>query len=108
MTKPAPSSTAAHALDSSRQFATEAASKIGETARDVGDSVADLARLGAESVSQAAAAAERRAKTYSEAGRRYVAREPAKSALMAAAVGAAAAALIMLWVQANGRKDSGR
>lgn len=81
------------ALDNGRQFATEAASRIGETARDVGDSAADLARRSAESVSEATAAAQRQLEQYASATRRYVAEDPVKSALIAAAIGAAVAVL---------------
>lgn len=84
-----------HALDSSRQFATETAARIGESARGLRDSAADLARTSAESVSEATAAAQRQLGQYAKAARRYVADEPVKSALIAAAIGAAAAALVL-------------
>ena len=87
----------AHALDSSRQFATEAVGKIGETARDLRDGAADLARSGAESVTDATVAAQRRLGHYATEGRRYVEREPLKAAMIAAAIGALAAALVMAW-----------
>lgn len=86
-----------HALDSSRQFASEAVGKIGETARDLREGAADLARSGAESVTDATVAAQRRLGHYATEGRRYVAREPLKSAMVAAAIGALAAALVMAW-----------
>jgi len=85
-----------HALDSSRQFAIEAAGRIGESARDLRDGAADLARTSAESAGDAMAAAQAQVGRYASAARRRVAREPLKSALIAAALGAAAAALVML------------
>ncbi|MCC2634181.1 MAG: hypothetical protein K0S48_2067 [Ramlibacter sp.] len=90
-----------HALDSSRQFASEAVGKIGETARDLRDGAADLARSGAESVTDATVAAQRRLGHYATEGRRYVAREPLKSAMVAAAIGALAAALVMAWMRSQ-------
>lgn len=97
-----------HALDSSRQFATEAVGKIGEAARDLRDSAADLARSGAESVTDATVAAQRRLGHYATEGRRYVAREPLKSALVAAAIGALAAALVMAWRRSHDERHGGR
>lgn len=76
--------TTAQAIDSGRQFATEAAGSIG-----------DAARHGAASVSDAAGAAQRQVGRYASAARDYVAEEPLKSALISAAVGAAAAWLLM-------------
>jgi ElaB/YqjD/DUF883 family membrane-anchored ribosome-binding protein len=84
-----------HAIDSSRQFANEAAGKISATARELRDTATDLARMSAESVSDATDAAQRQLGRYARATRRYVADEPVKSALIAAAVGAAAAALVL-------------
>ena len=54
-----PSKAAADALERSRQYATAAAGKIREAARDLGGSAGDLARTGAESVGEAAAGAQR-------------------------------------------------
>jgi ElaB/YqjD/DUF883 family membrane-anchored ribosome-binding protein len=93
-----------HALDSSKQFASEAASRIGETARDLRDGAADLARTSADSVSDATSAARRQLGGYANATRRYVADEPLKSALISAAVGAAAAMLLMAVLRQ--RRDS--
>ena len=97
-----------HALDSGRQFASEAVGKIGETARDLRDSAADLARSGTETVTDATVAAQRRLGHYATEGRRYVAREPLKSAMVAAAIGAIAAALVMAWRQRHDRQDGRR
>ncbi|MEJ8836713.1 hypothetical protein [Ramlibacter sp. AN1133] len=83
------------AADEARHFATDAAGRIGETARELRDDAADLARTGVETVSDATAAAQRQLGNYARATRRHVAREPMKSALIAAAIGAAATALVL-------------
>jgi hypothetical protein len=85
-----------HALDSSRRFATGAVGRIGDTARDLRDGAAELARTGAESVNDAMVAAQGQLGKYASATRRQVAREPFKAALIAAAVGAAVAALVLV------------
>jgi ElaB/YqjD/DUF883 family membrane-anchored ribosome-binding protein len=59
-------------------------------------SATDLARKGADTVSDATAAAQRQLDQYLKTTERYVAREPVKSALIAAAVGAAVAALVLV------------
>lgn len=94
-----------HAVDGSLQRAAEAVDKVAETARGVREDAAGLARVGAASVGDAAAAAGRKVSGSVRAGRRYVAREPLKSALVAAAVGAVAAALVMAWQRANRQRD---
>lgn len=84
-----------HALDSSRKVAAEVAERMGETARDLRHGAAELARASAAAVSEATAAAQRKLGQYEGATRRYLAEEPVKSALIAAAVGAVAAALVL-------------
>ena len=84
------------ALDSGKQFATEAAGRIGETARGVRESAADFTRTSAESLGQAAGAARHKLGDYASAARRYVGEEPVKAALIGAAVGVAAAMLVMM------------
>lgn len=84
-----------HALESSRQVAAEVVERMGETARDLRQGAAELARTSAAAVGDATAAAQRKLGEYQGATRRYVAEEPVKSALIAAAVGAAAAALVL-------------
>jgi hypothetical protein len=74
---------ATHAIDSGKQLAAETAGKIRDTAADMRDGVAG----------------------YANAGLHYVAREPAKSALAAAAVGAVAAALVMWFVNGRGKTE---
>lgn len=88
-----------HALDSGRQLAAEAAGRIAETARELRHGAAETARElrhgAAESVSDATAAAQRRLEKLAKTARHRVADEPMKSVLVAAAVGAAAALLVM-------------
>lgn len=73
-----------HALETTRELASQAIEKAGEKARDLGDGVKDVS-----------AAAQRQLGRYAKSTRRYVSEEPVKSALIAAAVGAAVAALVL-------------
>ena len=72
------------ALESTREFANQAFEKAGEKVRDLRYGVKDLANKSASSVGE-----------YAQATTRYVAEQPLKSALIAAAVGAAVAALVL-------------
>lgn len=87
----------AHALDSTKQLASQAIERAGETVRDLRYGVKDLASKSATSVSEATAAAQRQLGHYAQATGRYVSEQPVKSALIAAAVGAAVAALVLAW-----------
>jgi ElaB/YqjD/DUF883 family membrane-anchored ribosome-binding protein len=87
--------TGAQALDNTRQFATQAMERAGERVRDLRYGASDLARKGAHTVSDATAAAQRQLGHYAQATGRYVSEEPVKSALIAAAIGAAVAALVL-------------
>ena len=84
-----------HALENTRQFASQALDRAGETVRDLRYGATDLARKGASTMSDATAAAQRQLGEYAQATRRYVSDEPVKSALIAAAIGAAVAALVL-------------
>lgn len=77
-------SATAHALESTREFANQALERAGEKVRDLRYGVKDLANRGASSVGE-----------YAHATTRYVAEQPLKSALIAAAIGAAVAALVL-------------
>lgn len=83
-------------LDNTRRRANEALERASERARDLAD-------RGMSSVSGAASTAQRQISQYAQATGRYVSDQPVKSALIAAAVGAAVAALV-LYV----RRDSNR
>ena len=88
---------AGQALDTTRQFASQAIDKAGEKARDLRENFKGLASKGVDTVSEATAAAQRQLGQYAQATTRYVADQPVKSALIAAAVGAAVAALVLAW-----------
>ena len=75
---------AAHALESTKEFASQAFEKATEKARDLRYGARELASRGVSSVGE-----------YAQATTRYVAEQPLKSALIAAAIGAAVAALVM-------------
>ena len=77
-------STTGQALESTRDFANQAFEKAGEKVRDLRYGVKDLANKSASSVGE-----------YAQATTRYLADQPLKSALIAAAVGAAVAALVL-------------
>lgn len=85
----------AHGLENTRHFATQAMEKAGETVRDLRYGATDLARKSAQTMSEARAAAQRQLGHYAQATGRYVSEQPVKSALIAAAVGAAVAALVL-------------
>lgn len=87
---------ATDALDSSRQLAVDTARRMGEGARDLRVGAAEALLAGSDSVSEAAAAAQRQLGRFAGASRRRVAEAPMKSVLIAAAVGAAAALLLAL------------
>lgn len=97
MTPSTTSKSAAQALDSTKQFANQAMERAGETVRDLRYGMRDLASRSATSVSDATAAAQRQLGHYAQATGRYVSEQPVKSALIAAAVGAAVAALVLAW-----------
>jgi ElaB/YqjD/DUF883 family membrane-anchored ribosome-binding protein len=73
-----------HALDNTRKLAAEALDRASATVRDL--------RSG---VSERAAVAQRYMGDYARTGTRYVTEHPLKSALIAAAVGAAVAGLVI-------------
>lgn len=75
---------AGHALEVTKERASQAIGKAGEKVRDLRDGVKDLASKGASSVGE-----------YAQATGRYVSAQPLKSALIAAAVGAAVATLVL-------------
>ncbi len=63
--------------------------------RELGSGVKDFANRGMTSVSGSAQAAQRHLSEYAHTTGRYVAEHPMKSALIAAAVGAAVAGLVL-------------
>jgi len=77
-------SATAQALESTRDYANQALEKAGERVRGLSYGVKDLANKSVNSVGD-----------YAHATTRYVSDQPLKSALIAAAVGAAVAALVL-------------
>lgn len=84
-------------FDSTRRQANEALERAGERARE-------LANRGMSSVSDAASTAQRQFSHYAQATGRYVADQPVKSALIAAAVGAGVAMLVLA-LRRNGHRN---
>ena len=80
--------------------AQDAAHSIADTAldkmRDMRSGMQDFASRGMDAMGDTASAAQQRLGRYAGATTRYVAEEPIKSALIAAAVGAAIAAVVLV------------
>ncbi len=72
-------------FDNTREFAAQALERAAARMRELGEGMADTA-----------SAAQRRVGRYADATGRYVAQQPLKSALMAAAVGALVMAAVLL------------
>jgi ElaB/YqjD/DUF883 family membrane-anchored ribosome-binding protein len=79
-------------LDSTREFAAQALERAAEKMRDIRYGVADTAT-----------AAQRQMSHYANATTRYVAEQPVRSAMIAAAVGALVMAAILISRRRSGR-----
>jgi ElaB/YqjD/DUF883 family membrane-anchored ribosome-binding protein len=75
---------AAQAMDSTRELASNALERAGERMRDLRHGVRSMANRSANSMGE-----------YAHATTRYVSEQPLKSALIAAAIGAAVAGLVL-------------
>jgi ElaB/YqjD/DUF883 family membrane-anchored ribosome-binding protein len=75
---------AAQAMDDTRELASQALERAGERLRELRYGVRDMANRGASSMGE-----------YAQATTRYVTEQPLKSALIAAAIGAAVAGLVL-------------
>lgn len=82
-------------LDQTRRLANDAMERANSRLKDVGGTVQSLANRGLNTVGDSALAAQRHLTDYARTSGRYVADHPMKSALIAAAVGAAVAGLII-------------
>ena len=82
-------------LESTRRLASEALERASHTVKEMRSGVQDAATRGLGAVSDRAAAARGYVSEYARTGTRYVADNPLKSALIAAAVGAAVAGLVL-------------
>ena len=103
MTNPLSSSATEDAFESGRRFAGQAIERANERARELRSGVHDIAQRGLSTVADSAQAAQRQLGHYANATGRYVADQPLKSALIAAAIGAAVAGLVLA---ARYRRDS--
>jgi len=81
---------ASQALESTREFANDAFDRAGARFRDLRSGMKDMANRGASSMGE-----------YAQATTRYIADEPVKSALIAAAIGAAVAGLVLALRSSN-------
>ena len=86
-------SATAQALESTREYANQALEKAGERVRDLRFGVKDLANKSVNSVGE-----------YAQATTRYVSEQPLRSALIAAAVGAAVAGLVLAMRRNNSKR----
>ena len=82
-------------LDSTRKLASDALERATSSMKDLRSGVQGVASRGMGAVSDRASAAQRYMGEYASAGTRYVSDHPLKSALIAAAVGAAVAGLVL-------------
>jgi ElaB/YqjD/DUF883 family membrane-anchored ribosome-binding protein len=81
------------ALESTREFANQALGKASERVRGLSYGVKDLANKSVNSVGE-----------YANATTRYVSDQPLRSALIAAAVGAAVAALVLAMRRSSSKR----
>src|SRR4051812_20514869 len=84
---------ASQALENTRDFANDAFDKAGARFRDLRSGMKDMANRGASSMGD-----------YAQATTRYIADEPVKSALIAAAIGAAVAGLVLAMRRSNNNR----
>jgi ElaB/YqjD/DUF883 family membrane-anchored ribosome-binding protein len=82
-------------LATTRRLASEALDRASSTVKEMRSNVQDAASRGMDAMSGRASAAQRYMSEYARTGTRYVADNPLKSALIAAAVGAAVAGLVL-------------
>jgi hypothetical protein len=93
------------ALEDGRDRAGEAVGKVGDTIRELRDGASAAAARSAESLSDSAAAAQRRLERYGRAATRSMSGQPVKTALIAAAVGAGVTALLLALARGRRRED---
>ena len=82
-------------LENTRRLASEALERASTTVKEMRSGVQDAANRGLGAMSERASAARGYVSEYARTGTRYVADNPLKSALIAAAVGAAVAGLVI-------------
>ncbi|MGE4241845.1 glycine zipper domain-containing protein [Ramlibacter sp.] len=84
-----------HALDNTRRIAADAMERASEKVRGLRTGASDYANRGMSSLAGGASTAQRQLGEYSRATTRYVGEHPLKSAVIAAAVGAAVAGIVI-------------
>jgi ElaB/YqjD/DUF883 family membrane-anchored ribosome-binding protein len=82
-------------LENTRRLASEALQRASTTVKEMRSSAQDAASRGMNAMSDRASAARGYVGEYARSSTRYVADNPLKSALIAAAVGAAVAGLVL-------------
>ena len=97
--------TSTHTLDNTRKLASEALERASNTVKEMRSGVQDAASRGLGVMSERASAARGYVGGYARTGSRYVADNPMKSALIAAAVGAAVAGLVLALRQRRDDSD---
>jgi ElaB/YqjD/DUF883 family membrane-anchored ribosome-binding protein len=90
-----PQESSTSVLDNTRRLATHAMERAEGTVKDWRDTVQGATSRGVHTLSDTAAAAQRQLGLYAQNSTRYVADHPMKSALIAAAIGAAVAGLVL-------------
>jgi ElaB/YqjD/DUF883 family membrane-anchored ribosome-binding protein len=84
-----------HPLDSTRKLASQAMERAGSTMQGLRSGAQEYASRSKSAVLDGASAAQRHLSEYAHTGTRYVAEHPMKSALIAAAIGAAVAGIVI-------------
>jgi ElaB/YqjD/DUF883 family membrane-anchored ribosome-binding protein len=84
---------ASQALESTREYANQAFDRAGTKFQDLRSGMRDMASRGASSMGE-----------YAQATRGYIAEEPVKTALIAAAIGAAIAGLVIALRRSNNNR----
>jgi len=82
-------------LATTRRLASEALDRASSTVKEMRSNMQGAASRGMDAMSTRASAAQRYMSEYARTGQRYVADNPLKSALIAAAVGAAVAGIVI-------------
>jgi ElaB/YqjD/DUF883 family membrane-anchored ribosome-binding protein len=93
------------ALENTRKMAQDALDRASSSMKDLRSNMQDMASRGMNVMSDRASAAQRAMGDYANMSTRYVTENPLKSALIAAAVGAAVAGLVLAMRQ---RRDNDR
>ena len=84
-----------NALDNTRKLAQDAMDRASSTMKDLRSNMQDVASRSVSAMSDRASAAQRAMGEYANLSSRYVTENPLKSAMIAAAIGAAVAGVVM-------------